>query len=89
MQPRTKIFDELQERIANVAFIFALVLLKPIAVVVALELPKKPKEFGSEMRLFPHKAQNCFTQSAKEQRPQARFMVGLVIHACNFQQVKL
>src|SRR6266567_1970335 len=73
MQPRTKIFDELQERIANVAFIFALVLLKPIAVVVALELPKKPKEFGSEMRLFPHKAQNCFTQRRKGAKAPSSF----------------
>src|SRR5947209_11684253 len=39
IQLRTKIFDELKERIAHKLFIARLVLLKPFAVIVLVELP--------------------------------------------------
>src|SRR2546423_14037900 len=39
VQLRTKVFDELEERIAHKLFIARLVLLKPFAIIVLVELP--------------------------------------------------
>src|ERR1041385_4547859 len=48
IQLRTKVFDELEERIAHKLFIARLVLLKPFAVIVLAELPQKLEKFRRE-----------------------------------------
>src|SRR5690349_9904386 len=54
IQFRTKISDELKERIAHKLFIARLVLLKPFAIIVLVELPEKLEKFRCEVGVAAH-----------------------------------
>src|ERR1041385_2040854 len=54
IQLRTKIFNELEERIAHTLVVARRVLLKPFAVVVLVELPEELKKFRREVGVAAH-----------------------------------